>query len=181
MQNQEIDFNLVLNNLNFAKYFANKYRSFEISFDDLYSESILGLIDASKVFIPERGIFSSIAKLYIKNRIFRFLAKNKYAISFSPERFSEIKDLDYKDRFLSKDNDDFNLQIKHDNDYSLNNDEFLKSKKEILSKHLNCLTNGEKLVISSLIGIRQNPISIPNLSKKSNLKINTINDLLFEN
>lgn len=167
------DFDLVIENLNLAKYFANRYKSEGISFDDLYSEAIIGLINATKVFDPSRGVFSAIASLRIKTQIFKFLAKNKYPISLSLEQFFSLNDSNYKENFVSKDNEEAGLEIRDDN--SSKKSEKTNQEKQILVSHFNCLTSREKSVMIGLLGYGAKACSVEVLATKINLRPDTIN------
>jgi RNA polymerase primary sigma factor len=66
---------LVLSNRHFALTIARKYTGHGVDMDDLYSEGLIGLHDASEKFDPKRGIFSVIASFHIRSRIRRYISK----------------------------------------------------------------------------------------------------------
>lgn len=70
---------LVDTNIKFAKFLARKYSNGD-NFDDILQETLIGFFEASQKFDSQKGKFTTIAQLYAKNRIFKYLAKNKYQI-----------------------------------------------------------------------------------------------------
>jgi RNA polymerase sigma factor (sigma-70 family) len=69
---------MILDNLKYCKYFAFKYKTNTILFDDLVNEGVIGLLKARKKFDPSRNIkFCTYAIYWIKDAIQQYVQKNK--------------------------------------------------------------------------------------------------------
>lgn len=68
---------LVVANLGFAAYMANRYRRNGIDIDDLIQEANIGLMLAARRYDPERGVrFTSYAGFWIETQVLRYISKN---------------------------------------------------------------------------------------------------------
>lgn len=70
---------LVTSNIGLVYYVARRYRyraeALGIEFDDLVATGVLALCKAARVYVPERGKFSTLAVLHIKNEMLHLLQK----------------------------------------------------------------------------------------------------------
>lgn len=165
---------LVDTNIKFAKFLARKYSNGD-NFDDILQETLIGFFEASQKFDSQKGKFTTIAQLYAKNRIFKYLAKNKYQIGLPYNKFinnTTERDLIFNsDNFISKDSELFV-------DFPETKEVFCrKDYKTIINNYIKKLTPKEQIVIKLVLGINSMPKSdgeIALITKNSKDRINYI-------
>lgn len=161
-------------NINFAKYLANRYCCGD-NFDDCYQEALIGLNEASEKYNGKLGKFSNFAKFYIKGRILKYLAKNKYQFSLPFQKFlnnTEEKNILFRgEDFVSKDFED--IDIIDDNKYSNNQNDY----KDIINQYLDILTPKEQTVISLVLGLNDSPKNDFQISQITKNSISRIQDI----
>lgn len=159
---------LIDQNIKFAKFLAAKYSNGQNNFDDILQETLIGFHEAAQNFNSERGKFTTIARLYAKNRIFKYLAKNKYPIALPLDKFltntTEKQLIFCADNFESKDSEtfiDIPQEIKKES----------KDYKQIISQYLDILTTKEQIIIKLTLGLEDNisksDIQIAEITKNS--------------
>lgn len=68
--------NLIEEHIALVKKIASKYRNYDVPFDDLVQEGLLGLLEAKDKYIPDKNAkFSTYAVYWIKKRIIEFVNK----------------------------------------------------------------------------------------------------------
>ena len=83
---------MILDNLKYVKWMANRYKRASIPYEDLFQEGVLGLLRARKTFDVNKGVkFITYAIHFIKFFILEYISKNN--IRF--ETYNE--DLHYKE------------------------------------------------------------------------------------
>jgi RNA polymerase primary sigma factor len=72
---------LVVANMRFAMYIANRYRQDSVDIDDLIQEANIGLLLAARHYDPERGVrFTSYAVWQIESQLRRYLSRHASVI-----------------------------------------------------------------------------------------------------
>jgi RNA polymerase sigma factor (sigma-70 family) len=190
--NQNINFDLVLAHLEFAQILAKKYSKFGINYYDLYSESVLGLIVASKTFDSSKSSFKTYSAKFIKNRILIYYSKNKYQIAIPIEKFRELVSLKKKsddisqnsifysyfyNQFYSKDSDELKIDFAEDIQESIIKNNKTKELESNLKQYFKYLSEKDKYIISNYLGINTGKKSLPQIAKDLKLSIKTVEQL----
>lgn len=67
---------LILANLKNIYYWVNRYVKWGLDADDLTQEAIIGLLEAVKSYVPEKGKFWHWAQGYVRHRLYKYFKNN---------------------------------------------------------------------------------------------------------
>lgn len=149
MDKQERD-KLIMEHLPFVRQIAGRFRAFKCT-EDLVHEGILGLIRATDLFDPTRGVkFLTYASYWIKVFIIRYVRKQAEYIPVEDDQMGNLQDMSISADEVAVQQDIREKTIKHlkdvavtDRDIQIISERYLDPKSDITLREI-----GEKYGVS---------------------------------
>lgn len=172
MSNQPTNIDvLVEENLGLVRFFAYKYNRPDLSFDDLYTEGLMGLFKAAKSWDPSKSKFSTYASKCIANELlmlFRKVDRHPY-INSMDEVSTEARGVDKYNRDMY----DF---VPHHN--RTDEDVILDDYMVAVSEYLSNLPYRERFCLMATYGINMDELDQRTLAEKFNISQSYVSRLV---